>query len=574
MAGRIPQQFIDEVLARTDLAQLIGSRVNLKKTGANLTGLCPFHNEKTPSFVVSPTRQFYHCFGQCGTGGSAISFLMAYDHLSFLEALEELARGAGLAMPTSGTSAAVESHTHLYALLERACDYFATQLKSNHAAKQYLIERGLSDEIIQRFALGYAPSQWDSIKKTFSDCSEQDLIQIGLVRKKAGAESYDYFRHRIMFPIRDRRGRPIGFGGRALDDAPAKYLNSPQSVLFSKGELLYGLFEARKASNRMERVLVVEGYMDVIALAQHGVHNTVATLGTAMSAQHLSQLFRLSNRVVFCFDGDAAGQTAAWRGLSLALTALEDGREVYFWRLPPGQDPDSFVRTQGAAALDQQLDGALSAADFMFAHLLQENQMQTIGERTQLAHQAKPLIDSVPGELYRKLLYQQLSEQVGTTVAQPRTKRVAPAPVQKKRPLAMTPMRMAIGLVLQYPQVVQSDAISRYQIDPQQPGADLLHQLIALAQEKPDITTGRLLEQMRENPAWSHLNQLAFKEIPGLTDHPERALASFIESLAQLHQAKLRAQGRDLRAKLQPGVPLSDELKAELRAQFPYEKKP
>ena len=350
MAGNIPQQFIDDLLTRIDVVDVINQRVPLKKAGTEYKACCPFHDEKTPSFTVSQSKQFYHCFG-CGAHGSAIRFLMEYDRLSFPDAIEELAASIGLEVPREDGFTPRDNRKPVYEILEQAARFYAQQLRHHPKANraiEYLKNRGLSGEIAKTFHLGFAPPGWDNLLKKFGN-DEQSLgllRKAGLISEPEG-KRYDRFRDRIMFPIHDSRGRVVGFGGRVLDDGSPKYLNSPETPVFHKGSELYGLWEAKHANKSLPRVLVVEGYMDVIALAQYDIRNAVATLGTAATDQHLEKLFRTAPEVVFCFDGDRAGRDAAWKALNTALPILRDGRQARFLLLPEGEDPDTYVRRIG-----------------------------------------------------------------------------------------------------------------------------------------------------------------------------------------------------------------------------------
>ena len=341
MAGRIPQDFIDGLLSRVDVVNLIDSRVPLKKKGREYTACCPFHSEKTPSFTVSMSKQFYHCFG-CGVNGNAISFLMEYDHMDYIEAIESLASEIGLDVPREGNYSSPKKRISkdLYDLMQEATHFFQAQLKAAKSACFYLENRGLSDEITTRFSLGYAPATWDSVLKHLSKTyTPEQIVETGLVIEKENGRRYDRYRDRITFPIRNRKGQVIGFGGRVMGDEKPKYINSPETDLFHKGSELYGFYEAREATRKLERIIVVEGYMDVIALAQYGISYAVATLGTATTAHHIQQLFRTVPEVIFCFDGDRAGKEAAWRALENALSILSDGKEIRFLFLPEGEDP-------------------------------------------------------------------------------------------------------------------------------------------------------------------------------------------------------------------------------------------
>lgn len=423
MAGLIPQRFIDDLLNRTDIVEVVGSRVQLKKTGKNYSACCPFHQEKTPSFSVSPDKQFYYCFG-CGAGGNALSFLMEHDHLDFPQAVEDLAKRAGLDVPREdarpGQRPRQSGDSPLYPLLEAAAGYYRQALKSHparQAAVDYLKGRGLSGVIARDFGLGFAPPGWDNLMKHLGGDSLQQkaLIDAGLLIENADSgKRYDRFRDRVMFPIRDSRGRVIAFGGRVLGDDKPKYLNSPETPVFHKGQELYGLYEARKSSRDLDEILVVEGYMDVIALAQQGLRNAVATLGTATSEEHIKRLFRVVPSLLFCFDGDSAGRNAAWRALESCLPNLQDGRRVRFLFLPEGEDPDSLVRREGTDAFRARIhQQAQPLADYFFRHLMEEADPSTLEGKAHLATMAMPLIERLPGANLRALMRQRLGELTG-----------------------------------------------------------------------------------------------------------------------------------------------------------------
>ena len=423
MAGLIPQRFIDDLLNRTDIVEVVGARVQLKKTGKNYSACCPFHQEKTPSFTVSPDKQFYYCFG-CGAGGNALGFVMDHDHLEFPEAVEELAKRAGLEVPREdsrpGQKPRQPVDSPLYPLLSAAADFYRHALKSHparQAAVDYLKGRGLSGVIARDFGLGFAPPGWDNLMKHLGGDSLQEkaMIDAGLLIENADTgKRYDRFRDRVMFPIRDSRGRVIAFGGRVLGDDKPKYLNSPETSVFHKGQELYGLYEARKNNRDLDEVMVVEGYMDVIALAQQGLRNAVATLGTATSEEHIKRLFRLVPNILFCFDGDQAGRKAAWRALEACLPSLQDGRRARFLFLPEGEDPDSLVRKEGPDAFRARIhQQAQPLADYFFRHLMEEADPATLEGKAHLATLAAPLLDQLPGANLRALMRQRLGEITG-----------------------------------------------------------------------------------------------------------------------------------------------------------------
>lgn len=439
MAGLIPQSFIDDLLNRTDIVDVVSSRVQLKKTGKNFSACCPFHKEKTPSFSVSPDKQFYYCFG-CGAGGNALGFIMDHDNLDFPQAVEELAKAAGMEVPreqsVKGQKPRQPTDSPLYPLLNAAAEYYRQALKSHPTRKSavdYLKGRGLSGEIARDFGLGFAPPGWDNLYKHLSSDTLQQkaMIDAGLLIENAETgKRYDRFRDRVMFPIRDSRGRVIAFGGRVLGDDKPKYLNSPETPVFHKGQELYGLFEARKYNRNLDEIIVVEGYMDVIALAQQGLRNAVATLGTATSEEHLKRLFRVVPNVLFCFDGDQAGRKAAWRALEASLSNMQDGRRARFLFLPEGEDPDTLVRSEGTDAFRARINQhAQPLADYFFEQLTKEADPRSLEGKAHMATLAAPLIDKVPGANLRILMRQRLSEITGLTgEAMSQLVQSAPAP--------------------------------------------------------------------------------------------------------------------------------------------------
>ncbi|KQQ54113.1 DNA primase [Pseudomonas sp. Leaf127] len=442
MAGLIPQSFIDDLLNRTDIVDVVSSRVQLKKAGKNHVACCPFHKEKTPSFSVSPDKQFYYCFG-CGAGGNALGFIMDHDNLDFPQAVEELAKAAGMEVPREqggrGQKARQPTDSPLYPLLEAAAEFYRQALKNHPARKaavDYLKGRGLSGEIARDFGLGFAPPGWDNLYKHLSSDTLQQKVMIDaglLIENTETGKRYDRFRDRVMFPIRDSRGRVIAFGGRVLGDDKPKYLNSPETPVFHKGQELYGLFEARKFNRNLDEIIVVEGYMDVIALAQQGLRNAVATLGTATSEEHLKRLFRVVPSVLFCFDGDQAGRNAAWRALEATLSSLQDGRRARFLFLPEGEDPDTLVRSEGTDAFKARINQhAQPLADYFFEQLSLEADPRSLEGKAHLATLAAPLIEKVPGANLRTLMRQRLSEITGLSgEAMSQLAQSAPAPASQ-----------------------------------------------------------------------------------------------------------------------------------------------
>ncbi|RCS58445.1 DNA primase [Parvibium lacunae] len=413
----IPADFIQDLLNRVDVVDVVGRYVQLKKGGANFMGLCPFHNEKSPSFTVSPTKQFYHCFG-CGVHGNAIGFLMEYQGLSFVEAVKDLAQSVGMTVPEvrlerdSGGRPKVDKaqSTSLLEIMAAACQFYRKELRAAQAAVQYLKGRGLTGEIAAHFALGYAPDDWRPLAQVFSDYEQPLLVEAGLVIAGDNNKRYDRFRGRVMFPIRNLRGQVIGFGGRVLDGGEPKYLNSPETPLFSKGSELYGLFEARQAIRERGFVIVVEGYMDVVALAQLGFPNAVATLGTATTPIHVQKLLRQTDQVIFSFDGDQAGRKAAWRALEAALPHAADNKQIRFLFLPPEHDPDSYVREEGVAAFESQLSQALPLSRFLVSHLQNQHDVGNAEGRAHLLYDAKPLLLALPAGALRLQVMRDLAQ--------------------------------------------------------------------------------------------------------------------------------------------------------------------
>ncbi len=441
--GRIPQSFIDDLLDRTDIVDVVSSRVDLKKSGKNHSACCPFHDEKTPSFTVSPDKQFYYCFG-CGAGGNAIGFVMDFDRINFPQAVERLAQLAGMEVPreTSRDDVASQKRKQQQDILSQADQYYRQQLRQHPQAKTavaYLKERGLSGDIARDFGIGYAPPGWDNLLHELGtdDASVELLIESGmLVDRPEENKRYDRFRHRIMFPIRDPRGRTIAFGGRVLGDDKPKYLNSPETRLFHKGRELYGLFEANQALRDIPSLIVVEGYMDVVALAQHGIHNAVATLGTAATAEHLDKLFRYTAEVVFCFDGDEAGRKAASRALETTLPAMQDGRTVRFLFLPDGEDPDSLVRKIGPGDFNNLVHGAQPLSDFLFDSLSANLALDSLDGKARLSKLAAPLINRVPEGVFKELMLSALAAKTGV---EPGTLKTIIGPAPEPEPAGPPP---------------------------------------------------------------------------------------------------------------------------------------
>ena len=558
--GRIPKDFIDQLLTRVDIIDVIGSRVPLKKAGREYQACCPFHNEKTASFTVSPTKQFYHCFG-CGAHGSAISFLMEYEHLAYPEAIEALARTAGVQVPREGAEDAPKrkpTNKSLYTLMEEATTWFQAQLPQNPAAREYLQQRGLSADIISRFGIGYAPSGWDNLGRKLAAYGEEKLLATGMATQNEAGKVYDRFRERIMFPIRDKRGRVIGFGGRVLGNDTPKYLNSPETEIFHKGSELYGLFEARQHTRKLERLLVVEGYMDVIALAQYGITYAVATLGTATTPEHVRLLFRTVPEIIFCFDGDRAGKQAAWRALENALPELQDDKNVGFLFLPNGEDPDSHVRQIGKEAFEASLQKALPLTKFFMIGLnnqlgFRENAtLNVTEERTKFVKEAAMLMAKMPNILQKRQLMPELVRMGALDPGQKKifnqyAKNNAPEaqPIRQSRlneqTVRRTPMRHAIALLLDYPNLAQEvgnpEQWARYEVA----GLDLFLAILEIIEAHPHIQTAALVERFRATEYEAALSRLTSGQFqyPADSDIP---LKEFRDCLTQIRRQAQQQQ--------------------------------
>ncbi|MCG5540920.1 MULTISPECIES: DNA primase [unclassified Halorhodospira] len=523
MAGRIPDEFIDEVLQRTDIVAVIGERVPLRPAGSNYKARCPFHDERTPSFNVNPERQTYHCFG-CGAHGTAIRFLMEHDRMEFREAIEELAGRVGLEIPDGGGARrAADEYAPLYRALAHAHQFFRDALR-NHPARQsaveYLRRRGISGEVAARFGLGFAPPGWDNLLRQLDD--PRPAIRAGLIIERE-QKTYDRFRDRITFPIHDRRGRVVAFGARVVSDGEPKYLNSPETPVFHKGREVYGLYQALQAERRPGRLIVVEGYMDVIALTQQGIPGAVATLGTATTAEQATLLLRSADELVLCFDGDDAGRSAALRAVENLLPVLQGDREVRVLLLPEGSDPDDLVRSEGREAFEARLDAATPVIEFFLAHLGEECDLTTVDGRARLLERASNPLRRLPRGIVRETLIGQLAELTRTEperidrilegrgeatrnqgAAQPRS-----APRSPETSLQRTPVRHAIALLLQQPQLAAYAGDPDRFADRDIPGLDLLQQLLELARTEPNITTARVLERFRDTPHETPLHRLA-----------------------------------------------------------------
>ncbi|WP_373938219.1 DNA primase [Vibrio kanaloae] len=576
MAGHIPRSFIDDLLARLDIVDIVDARVKLKKKGKNYGACCPFHNEKTPSFSVSQEKQFYHCFG-CGVHGNAIDFMMEFERLDFVEAIEELASFLGLDVPREQRSGEIsttpransEQKRNLYDLMGGISQFYRSQLKisANKPAIEYLKNRGLSGEIVQKFGIGYVADEWDLVRKNFGQQKEaQDMLVTGgmLIENDKG-NRYDRFRGRVMFPIRDRRGRVIGFGGRVLEDGTPKYLNSPETPIFHKGKELYGLYEVLQAYREPPQILVVEGYMDVVALAQYGVDYSVASLGTSTTGDHVQMLFRQTSTVVCCYDGDRAGKEAAWRALENALEYLKTGNTLKFLFLPDGEDPDSYIREHGKAAFEQLVHNATPLSAYLFDNLIEIHKLNlgtTEGKSALRAH-ASALINKIPDSYFQELLEKLLDERTGfdnqLRRARVHTQNTTPQPHKE---LKRTPMREVIALLIQNPSyadmVPDLSSVKGLQL----PGLSLFVEVLDICQVNPHISTGQLLENWRESKHETLLSRLASWEIPLVEDNQEDI---FLDSLDNILAQCVEKQIENLQAKAR-SVGLSAEEKRELLA--------
>jgi len=606
MSGRIPQSFIDDLIGRTDLVELIGSRVPLKKAGREFKACCPFHDEKSPSFWVSPDKQFYHCFG-CSAHGTALGFLMQYDRLSFPEAVEELATRAGVEIPREAgiDDGRQREQADLTELMRRVADYWARKLQGDERASTYAAGRGLERETIQRFNIGFAANSWDDLLKCFGGDTNKRaaLLACGLIieaektaeRGGDGApRHYDRFRDRLMFPIRDARGRVIAFGGRIIDAGEPKYLNSPETTLFHKGRELYGLYEARAARAPMTRLMVVEGYMDVVRLHQAGITYAVATLGTATTPEHLKRAFRLVPEIVFAFDGDRAGRAAAWRALNNALPELREGRQLKFLFLPEGQDPDSLVGAEGREAFERRLEQALPLSEYLVQELTTQVDLTHADGRARFAELARPLFAKVPEGVYRELLIERLAEAIRLPAARLRElwqSTGGPTSIAKGSERALRSidegrsgggrgglgprtasarsagrgglMRQAVVSLLHFPSLAA-------ELDPEtltalagldEAGADILRALVTDLRERPCASTGALLERWRERPEAERLAKLSATET--LIHKEGGALREFRDAVQ-----RMAAEGRRRRLEVLAAKERESGLSAEERLEL------
>ena len=564
MRGRIPDSFIDELLARVDIVDVIERRVPLKKAGREWTACCPFHDERTPSFYVSPAKQFFHCFG-CGAHGSAVKFLMDYERLEFPDAVEELAQSVGLTVPREGgrDDRPREDKTDLYALLDASARWYQEQLPRSPEARAYCDRRGLDAGTIERFRIGWAPAGYDGVTKALGrdERRMQLLTEAGMVSTGERGSRYDRFRERLMFPILDRRGRVIAFGGRVLDAGQSpKYLNSPETPLFHKGRELFALWQVKQANSKLQRIVVVEGYMDVIALHQAGLPIAVATLGTATTPEHTEVLFRAAPDVVFCFDGDRAGRAAAWKALDAALPRLRDGRQAYFLFLPEGEDPDTLVRKEGREGFEKRMKEATPLSDYLFGELARDVDTASLDGRARLAERARPLIARLPDGAFRDLMAQELEKRTGARAnvpAGPAAHRAVQRPVAVQRSL----VRSAIALLLAQPGLADLVEPPYRFLRLDKPGVGLLAELIDLCRARPGINPAVLVEHFAERAEYAPLQKLMATMAVG---EPETQRTEFLDALARMEEQAVALRREALTAKHREGT-LSSAEKAELR---------
>lgn len=615
--ARLPQAFIDQVLDRTDIVDVVDRRVKLKKAGKNYSACCPFHQEKTPSFSVNPEKQFYYCFG-CGAGGNALGFIMDYERMEFREAIESLAQAAGIDLPTEEVDNApqIDHQKPLYESMERATKLYEgllRQHKDRGRVVEYLKNRGLSGEIARDFRLGFAPEGWDNLMQTLVDeDSVGHALTAGLLIENDKGRRYDRFRDRVIFPIVNQRGKVIAMGGRVLGDSKPKYLNSPETPLFSKSHELYGLHHIRKFAKNLSRIVVVEGYMDVIALAQFGIHYAVATLGTSVGKPHLELLFRRVEQVVFCFDGDEAGRKAAFRGMEAALPMMEDGRQVKFLFLPEGEDPDTVVRSKGAKHLEHMFDTAAPLEQFLFEQMGTGIDLTTMDGKARLSKLVAPYINQIPDGVYKTLLFKSLAERTDMDVeslrrlrevqespnnaepaSQPYTDVASPPDEDEYGQFGSAPLRdfddadpyadmvavadidsgfdtgfsdgvlmRALGLIALHPPaaLLVADEILP---DSSDRTTNLLREVVTLVRETPDMSTAALLGYWTNTDEGEALSAAAAKEVIDTENEINEHLVAILNKLSRDRRVNLlRTRAHELKSV--PYTELNNEQKREL----------
>ena len=576
----IPDSFKQDLLNRVDIVDVVGRFVQLKKGGANFMGLCPFHNEKSPSFTVSPAKQFYHCFG-CGAHGNAIGFLMEYSGLGYVEAVTDLAENAGMKMPeyeARGSAKALPEGPDLYAIMQQAMQFYRDKLKDSTRAVDYLKGRGLSGKVAAQYGLGYAPDGWQSLQAAFPKYDDKSLKDVGLVIENDEGRRYDRFRDRIMFPIMNQRGVVIGFGGRILDAGEPKYLNSPETPLFEKGRELYGLSQARQGIREAGRAIVVEGYMDVIALAQHEVGYAVATLGTATSAIHIQKLFRQTDEIVFCFDGDNAGRKAAWHALEVSLPCLADHKAVKFLFLPAEDDPDTFVRAHGKDTFEKKLVESRPLSDVLLSELKSRVDMSTLEGRSRILHEAKPLLQKISAPALQLQLVKQLADLCGMTSAEAAglveirgiatesrgarsSGRGAPPRVQRRTTQSLE--RKFLNFLMVKPDLAGELPLDLFEGG----GAETQGLLSMAAYARENAGTNfeaRLIDQFRGGEHEALFNQV-LSELMDINLTAEQADAEFRDALPRLRRRRVEERHDELLGKA-AGAALTQDEKAELNS--------
>jgi DNA primase len=592
MTGRIPDSFLDELVSRSDIVDVISARVPLKKAGREYKACCPFHNEKSPSFSVSAEKQFYHCFG-CGAHGTVIGFLMQYEKMEFLDAVADLAQRAGLELPREAQAPRDPGSADLHDLMLQAARFFEQNLADNPRARAYVQRRGLDLKISAKFSLGYAPDAWEALLTRFG-AHEEDrrrLLQVGLILERSGERTsgfYDRFRDRLMFPIRDSRGRVIGFGGRVIDQGEPKYMNSPETPLFHKGRELYGLYEARQARGDFKRLVVVEGYMDVVRLHQAGITYAVATLGTATTQEHLNKIFRMTSEVVFCFDGDRAGRQAAWRALENALPLARDGRELKFMFLPEGHDPDTLVAQEGAEAFENRMKAALPLSEYLVQQLIVDVDLDHIDGRAKLKALAGPLFARMPEGIYREMLADRLASRVGMPANKLKEFFAAGEPKRAANP-SEPPLRQrgrmsvgrgnlltqAITLVLHHPAAAGAIEDPELLGSIDKAGVSVLKELLEQAATASSASTAMLLERWRDRTEYQRLTELATLD-PLVADTASAAkeLKMAVEKLLQEYgpgrrMDELLKKAEELGLNYEEKAELSSLLKSKGRSRAP-----
>ncbi|OCG50594.1 MULTISPECIES: DNA primase [Gilliamella] len=568
MKGLIPRDFILDLIARTNILDVISKRVKMKKKGNNYFGCCPFHDEKTASFSLNEKKQIYYCFG-CGASGSVVNFLMQYEHLSFPEAIEELASMQGIRIPyVDNENNQIDQSKHiasrnvrrdLYALMDKITAFYQQQLTlpTSINAQKYLKQRGLNDEIIQRYKIGFSPNDWRlTLQNVVKTKAEEELYeQAGMLVTNDSGNQYDRFRGRIMFPIRDRQGNVIAFGGRTIINDPAKYMNSPETPIFHKGFQLYGFYETLEVNRNPQQLIVVEGYMDVVSLAQYGIDYAVAALGTATSEEHIKLLFRATDSVIFCYDGDNAGRSAAWRALNVLLPCLIDGKKIAFAFLPQDEDPDSFVRKIGKEGFENYLSEAPNLSKFLFDEILKQVDLKTPEGKAKLSSLALPLLDQIKAKTFRLNLLQQLGNYLGLLdvsqleqlMLENRSKGDDKA--NEKAPVSqmkLTTMRILIGLLLQYPNLAEQVSDINVIRQVKMAGIEIFIELLELCQRHPNITTAQILTEFIDRPFYKQLIRLSTWECHY---QDEQIDATFSHTLRELYDNILAQRQDELIAK-------------------------